>query len=157
VAGLAYKATERRTHETRQGSRKSDRWLSINLNSRPVFIAEKPVPLRPDLRVDTVRSAQTGCVVRAVVTNHDTRATPVRSGSRVPCPTRAVPKANGYSLTQAVRATSVAAERQPEFACDLSKAGLSNTVLFSMTVNPSQTYVELGTDDNTVYELVVKS
>jgi hypothetical protein len=33
---------------------------------------------------------------------------------------------------------------------------LPDTVLFSVAVNPGQTYVELGTDDNIGYALVAK-
>ena len=88
---------------------KDDGWLSMILSARPVFISERTAPQRPDLRVDSVRVVQSSLVVvRAWVTNHGTRATPVRSGSRVAYPTWAVLRANGDSLAQAVRTTSVA-------------------------------------------------
>jgi len=134
----------------------NDGWLSLSLNSRPVLISEKTAPQRPNLRVDSVRFVRARSVVRAWVTNHGTRATPVRSGSRMPYPTWAVLRANGDSLTQQVRTTSVAVNQQAEFTFDLDQSRLPDTVLFSVTVNPSQTYVELGTDDNTGHTLVVK-
>ena len=133
-----------------------DGWLSLNLNSRPVFISEKTAPQRPDMRVDSVQSQGANKVVRAWVTNHGTRATPARSGSRLPYPTWAVLKANGDSLAQVVRTNSMAVNQQAEFTFDLDQSRLPDTVLFSVTVNPSQTYVELGTDDNTGHALVVK-
>ena len=50
----------------------------------------------------------------------------------------------------------MAVDQQAEFTFDLGQAKLPDTVLFSVTVNPSQTYVELGTDDNTGYALAVR-
>jgi len=132
-----------------------DGWLSLTLNPRPAFISETSAPLRPDLKVDSMRSVQSSqVVVRAWVTNHGTRATPRRS--RVPYPTWAVLTANGDSLAQVVRTTSIAVNQQAEFTFDVGQTQLPDTVLFSVTVNPSQTYVELGTDDNTGHALVVR-
>jgi hypothetical protein len=134
----------------------SDGWLSMSLNPRPLFISEAGSPLRPDLRVDSVQFARGSRVVRAWVTNHGTRATPVRSGSRSPYPTWAVLRANGDSLAQQVRTATIAANQQAEFTFDLGQTRLPDTVLFSVTVNPSQSYVELGTDDNTGYTPAIK-
>jgi hypothetical protein len=50
----------------------------------------------------------------------------------------------------------MAPNQQAEFTFDLDQSRLPDTVLFSVTVNPSQTYVELGTDDNTGHVLVAK-
>jgi hypothetical protein len=133
-----------------------DGWLSMNLNSRPVFISEKTAPQRPDLRVDSVRLMQAGSIVRAWVTNHGTRTTPVRSGTQVPYPTWAVLRTNGDSLAQTVRTMRIDPNQQAEFTFNLSQTQLADTVLLSVTVNPDQTYVELGTDDNTGYALVAK-
>ena len=134
-----------------------DGWLSVTLNARPVFISEKAPPMRPDLRVDSVRVVPTSLVtIRAWVTNHGTGATPVRSGSRVPYPTWAVLRANGDSLAQQVRTTSIAVNQQAEFTFDLGQTQLPDTALLTVIVNPSQTYVELGTDDNTGHALAVK-
>jgi hypothetical protein len=133
-----------------------DGWLRLTLNTRPVFIGENAAPMRPDLRVDSVQYVRASRVVRAWITNHGTRATPSRSGSRVPYPTWVVLTANGDSLAQNVRVTSIAVNQQVEFTFDLGQAKLTDTVLFSVTVNPNQTYVELGTDDNTGYALAVK-
>jgi hypothetical protein len=133
-----------------------DGWLSLNLNSRPVFISETESPLRPDLRVDSVQFVRTDKAVRARVTNHGTRATPARSGSRLPYPTWAVLEANGDSVAQVVRTTSIAVNQQVEYTFDLGQTELPDTVLLSVTVNASRTYVELGTDDNTGYALVAK-
>jgi hypothetical protein len=133
-----------------------DGWLSMNLDSRPVFISEKTAPQRPDLGVDSVRFVQAGSIVRAWVTNHGTRATPVRSGSRVPYPTWAVLRANGDSLSQQVRTTTIAVSQQVVFEFALGQTDLPDTALLSVTVNPNQAYVELGTDDNTGYALVAK-
>jgi hypothetical protein len=135
----------------------NDGWLSLNLNPRPVFVSEKAAPQRPDLRVDSVRVVRMNPgIVRAWVTNHGTRATPIRSRSHVPYPTWAVLRADGDSLTDQVQTTSVAADQQVVFEFDLGQTQLPDTVLFSVTVNPSQTYVELGTDDNTGYVLAVR-
>jgi hypothetical protein len=134
----------------------NDGWLSMNLHSRPVFISERTTPQRPNLRVDSVRFVRARSVVRAWVTNHGTRGTPVRSGSRTPYPTWAVLRANGDSLTQQVRTTSIAVNQQVEFTFDLDQSRLPDTVLFSVTVNPNQTYVELATDDNTGHVLVAE-
>lgn len=134
-----------------------DGWLSVALNARPVFISEKAPPMRPDLRVDSVRVVPTSPVtIRAWVTNHGTGATPGRSRTRVPYPTWAVLSANGDSLTQQVRTTSIAANQQAEFTFDLGQIQWPDAALITVTVNPSQTYVELGTDDNTGYALVVE-
>jgi hypothetical protein len=134
----------------------NDGWLSLDLNPRPVFISEKTAPQRPDLRVDSVQLVRSGNVVRAWVTNRGTRATPVRSGSRSPYPTRALLRADGDSLAQATRTTAIAVNQQVAFEFDLSQTQLPDTALLGVTVNPSQTYVELGMDDNTGYTLVVK-
>jgi hypothetical protein len=131
-----------------------DGWLSLTLNSRPVFISEKGAPMRPDLIVDSVRLEQAGrTLVRAWVTNRGTRATPSYPRPRTPFPTWAVLKANGDSLAQHVRTASMAVNQQAEFTFDLGQTKLPDTVLLSVTVNPSQTYVELGTDDNSGYRL----
>jgi hypothetical protein len=135
---------------------KDDGWLSLTLNPRPVFISEKTAPQRPDLRVDSVRYVRASRVVRARVTNHGTRPTPVRSGSRVPYITWAVLMVNGDSQAQVVRTTSIAVNQQVVFTFDLGQTELPDTVLLSVTVNPNQTYVELGTDDNTGHALAVK-
>jgi hypothetical protein len=74
----------------------------------------------------------------------------------LPYPTWAVLKANGDSLAQVVRTTSVAVNQQAEFTFDLDQSRLPDTVLFSETVNPNQTYVELATDDNTGHVLVAE-
>jgi hypothetical protein len=134
----------------------NDGWLSLNLNSRPVFISETESPLRPDLRVDSVRFVQASSIVRAWVTNHGTRATPVRSGSREPYATWAMLRANGDSLAQQARMTSIAVNQQVVFEFRLGQTQSPDNVLLSVTVNPTQTYVELGTDDNTGYALVGK-
>ena len=150
---LAYGRTTSRYSSTVS----NDGWLSLNLSPRSVFISEKTPPMRPDLRVDSVRVGRTSPVtIRTWVTNHGTRATPVRSGSRVPYPTWAVLSANGDSLAQQVRPTAIAVNQQAEFTFDLGQTELPDTVLLSFTVNPKQTYVELGTDDNTGYSLLVK-
>jgi hypothetical protein len=133
-----------------------DGWLTMDLTSRPMFISEKTAPQRPDLRVDSVQFVQAGSVVRAWVTNHGTRATPVRSGSRVPYPTWAVLRADGDSLAQVVRTNSIGVDQQTEFRFNLGQTQLPDTALLRVTVNPDQTYVELGTDDNTGYTLVAK-
>jgi hypothetical protein len=133
-----------------------DGWLSIDLNSRPVFISERTAPQRPDLRVDSVRFVQASSIVRAWVTNHGTRATPVRSGSRKPYATWAMLTANGESLAQQARMTSIAVNQQVVFEFRLGQTQSPDNVLLSVTVNPTQTYVELGTDDNTGYALVTK-
>ncbi len=135
---------------------RDDGWLSMTLNARPVFISEKTAPQRPDLRVDSVQFVPADEVVRAWATNHGSRATPVRSGSRVPYPTLAVLRADGDSLEQQARATSIAVGQQAEFTFDLGQNQLPDTVLISVNVNPDQTYVELGTDDNTGYTLAIK-
>jgi len=134
----------------------NDGWLSLSLGTRPIFISETGSLLRPDLRVDSVQFARGSRVVRAWVTNHGTRATPVGSRSVVAYPTRAVLRANGDSLSQQVRTATIAANQQAEFTFDLGQTRLPDTVLFSVTVNPSQSYVELGADDNTGHTLAVR-
>ena len=134
----------------------NDGWLSLTLNPRPVFIREASGPQRPDLRVDSVACVQTNRVlVRAWVTNHGNRSTPVRSRSR-PYPTWAVLKAEGDSLAQVVRTASIAVDQQVEFTFSVDQTKLPDTTLLSVTVDPNQTFVELGTDDNTGYVLAVK-
>jgi hypothetical protein len=134
----------------------NDGWLSIDLDSRPVFISERTAPQRPDLRVDSVRLVQASSIVRAWVTNHGTRATPVRSESRKPYATWAMLMANGDYLAQQARMTSIAVNQQVVFEFRLGQTQPPDNVLLSVTVNPTQTYVELGTDDNTGYARVVR-
>jgi hypothetical protein len=136
----------------------NDGWLTVDLDQRPVFIREMTDTLRPDLRVDSVTYvAQPGPVeVKAWVTNHGQRTTPSRSIAPSPYPTYAVLKANDDSIAQQVRTTSIAKDLQVVFTFTLSPGLLPDTALLSVIVNPSQTYVELGIDDNTGHALVAK-
>jgi hypothetical protein len=68
----------------------------------------------------------------------------------------AILKAEGDSLAHTGRANPITVNQQVEFTFDLGQAELPNTALLSVTVNPNQVYVELGTDDNTGYALVAK-
>jgi len=135
-----------------------DGWLTADLNQRPVFIREVTDAPRPDLRVDSVRYAVLpGTVeVRAWVTNHGQRATPSRSGRRSAYPTDAVLKLNGDSIARQVRTTAIARDLQVLFTFTFSPALLPDTALLSVSVNPGQNYVELGTDDNSGHTLVVR-
>jgi len=74
----------------------------------------------------------------------------------MPYATWAVLKANGDSLAQQVRPTAIAVNQQAELTFDLGRIQLPDTALLTVTVNPSQTYVELGTDDNSGHVLAVK-
>ncbi|MBM3331538.1 hypothetical protein FJY68_06755 [candidate division WOR-3 bacterium] len=132
-----------------------DGWLSLDLNTRPIFIHEVGSPERPDLRVDSVRFVSENRSVRAWVTNHGTRATPVRSG-RLAYPTWAVLKADGDSVGQAVWSKSAGENQGVDFGFELGRTELPDTVLLSVTVNPEQSFVELETDDNTGYTLIVE-
>jgi hypothetical protein len=106
--------------------------------------------------VDSVQFVQSINAVRAWVTNHGSRATPVRSGSRVPYPTLAVLRADGDSLAQQGRATSIGVDQQVEFTFNLGQTQLPDTTLLIVTANVNQAYVELETDDNTGYTLAIK-
>jgi hypothetical protein len=135
----------------------ADGRLRHSVTPRALLVTEVGDVSRPDLRMDSMRCTRSGqVVIRAWVTNHGTRATPVRSGSRVPYPTWNVLRANCDSLAQMVRTTAVAVDQQAESILDLDQSRLPDTVLFSVTVNPSQTCVELGTDDNTGYALMAR-
>ena len=133
-----------------------DGWLRMSLDVRPVFIHEVSSPERPDMRVDSVRFVSENRSVRAWVTNHGTRATPVRSGLRRPYPTWAVLGAEGDSLAQAVRRNPIEVGEQAEFSFDLNSTTLPDTALLSVTVNPNQLYVELDMDDNAGYTLAIQ-
>jgi hypothetical protein len=133
-----------------------DGWVLLNLSTRPVFIHEAGPAERPDVKVDSVRYEHSSRSVRAWVANHGTAATPVRSGSRVAYPTWAVLRGDGDSLAQVARAASVSVGQQVAFEFRLGQMQVPDTVLLSVTVNPNQTYVELGTDDNIGYTLAVK-
>jgi len=65
-------------------------------------------------------------------------------------------KADGDSVAQAVWTKSIGINQGAEFGFELGRTELPDTVLLRVTVNPDQTYVELGTDDNTGYTLVAK-
>jgi hypothetical protein len=93
--------------------------------------------------------------VKAWVTNHGSRATPRNPSGTQSYPTWAVLSRNGDSLAQQVYTDSIAVGQQVEFKFTLTSPP-SNSTLFSVRVNPSQTYVELGTDDNTGHVLATK-
>jgi hypothetical protein len=131
-----------------------DGWLTLNLNQRPLFIHEAALAQRPDMAVDSVRFDGSSRSVRAWVTNHGSAPTPVRSGRRA-YPTWAVLKADGDFVAQAVWTKSIGINQGAEIAFELGRTELPDTALLSVTVNPSQTFVELGTDDNTGYTLKV--
>jgi len=133
-----------------------DGWLRVALDVRPVFIHEAGAPERPDLNVDSVRFEPANRLVRAWATNHGTAATPARLGPWRPYPTWAVLKAEGDSIAQAIARSLIEVGHQAEFTFDLGRTALPDTALLSVTVNPSQTYVELGMDDNTGYQLGIE-
>ncbi|HTW92079.1 MAG TPA: hypothetical protein VMH22_10265 [bacterium] len=131
----------------------ADGWLRENLGTRPIFIAEKSNPSRPDLVVDSVKYIlQAPNTVLAWVTNRGNRATPRQSPGNQPYPTWAVLCANGDSLTQQVCTDSIGVNQQVTFKFNLGIAQPSS-VLLTVKVNPAQIYVELGTDDNAGYVL----
>jgi hypothetical protein len=134
-----------------------DGWLSLSLNERPAFVTEVTDTLRPDLRVDSVRySPSPGPMyVKAWVTNHGSRATPRNPSGTQSYPTWAVLSRNGDSLAQQVYTDSIAVGHQVEFKFTLTSPPPDST-LYSVRVNPLQTYVELGTDDNSGYGLAAK-
>ncbi len=128
-------------------------WLNIALQLRPAFVMEKQAASRPDLVVDSVKYALgVPDTVLAWVTNRGTRPTPRQSPGNQPYPTWAVLYANGDSLAQQVHADTIAVSQQVTFRFSLSIAQPA-AVLLVVKVNPAQTYVELGTDDNSGYRL----
>jgi hypothetical protein len=133
----------------------SDGWVTLDLNTRPVFIHEVGPADRPDLRVDSVRFDPASRVVKAWATNHGTRATPNRSRTRKAYPTWAVLRSEGDSVAQAVWTQSIAMNQGAEFRFELGKTVLPDTALLSVAINPKQIFVELETDDNTGYTLKV--
>ena len=131
-------------------------WLPCTLTARPVFVTEpndRPIS-RPDLVVDSVKYVPppSDTAVLAWVTNRGNRATPCQSPGNQPYPTWAVLYANGDSLTQRVYTDSIAVNQQVTFRFSLDIAQPA-AVLLAVKVNPAQTYVELGTDDNSGYRL----
>ncbi len=142
----------------RKATADADGWLRLDLSTYPRYLKEVSLTSRPDLRVDSVRyvASQPQCTVRVWVTNHGERATPNRSTPPSPYPTYAVLRANGDSLAQRVRTTAIPKDVQVLFTFTFSPGLLPDTALLSVIVNPSQTYVELGTDDNTGHVLAIK-
>jgi hypothetical protein len=137
-----------------------DGWYKLEIGTRPRFITEPAAQacLRPDLRVDSVKYIPPPGrnVVRAWVTNHGNRATPHYSPGTQPYPTWAVLYANGDSLAQQVCTDSIGVNQQVGFTFNLGQTQLPDTALLSVRINPGQTYVELGTDDNSGHALIVR-
>ena len=128
-------------------------WLNIALQPRPAFVIETGAASRPDLVVDSVKYVlRAPDTVLAWVTNRGNRATPRQSPGNQPYPTWAVLYANGDSLTQQVYTDSIGVSQQVMFTFSPGIAQPA-AVLFAVKVNPAQTYVELGTDDNSGYRL----
>ena len=132
-------------------------WLNLSLHQRPVFVTETDTAGRPDLEVDTVKAvSQSGqWRVTARVVNHGGRATP-HNTTGTPYPTVAVLRANGDSVAVDVRQDSIPKDDTVGFNFSVNQAPLPKTVLFSVTVNPGEAYVELGTYDNTGHVLATK-
>jgi hypothetical protein len=121
-----------------------------------VFVTETGTASRPDLVVDSVKyiPPPDTIAVRAWVTNRGNRATPLQSPGMVPYPTWAVLYANGDSLTQRVYTGSIAVMQQVPFAFSRDTVQTPQpALLLAVRVNPGQSYVELGTDDNSGYRL----
>jgi hypothetical protein len=132
----------------------SDGWLPFNLTERPVFITEgSDTVLRPDLRVDSAKYAvrQGQARVQAWVTNHGTRGTP-SDQTQTPYPTVAELYGNGTYIQRQERTAAIPKDERVSFQFNLGQP-TSDTVLYSVQVNPAQTYVELSTDDNAGYRL----
>jgi len=128
-------------------------WLNIALHPRPAFVTETGAASRPDLVVDSVKYVlRAPDTVLAWVTNRGNRATPRQSPGNQPYPTWAVLYANGDSLTQQVCTDSIGVNQQVTLRFNLGVAQPA-PVLFVVKVNPAQTYVELGIDDNSGYRL----
>jgi hypothetical protein len=128
-------------------------WLHVALHPRPAFVTERSVASRPDLVVDSVKYVLGAPdTVLAWVTNRGNRATPRQSPGNQPYPTWAVLYANGDSLTEQVYTDSIGVNQQVRFKFSLGIAQPA-AVLLKVKVNPTQAYVELGTDDNSGYRL----
>jgi hypothetical protein len=128
-------------------------WLHTALDPRPTFVMEKSAASRPDLVVDSVKYViGAPDTVLAWVTNRGNRTTPRQSPGNQPYPTWAVLYANGDSLSQRVWTDSIAVNQQVTFRFNLETAQ-PTPVLLAVKVNPAQTYVELGSDDNSGYRL----
>jgi hypothetical protein len=128
-------------------------WLHTALDPRPTFVMEKSAASRPDLVVDSVKYfIGAPDTVLAWVTNRGNRTTPRQSPGNQPYPTWAVLYANGDSLSQRVWTDSIAVNQQVTFRFNLETAQ-PTPVLLAVKVNPAQTYVELGSDDNSGYRL----
>ncbi|MBN2464638.1 hypothetical protein JXD38_03310 [candidate division WOR-3 bacterium] len=133
-------------------------WLHPALQPRPTFVAEKSAASRPDLVVDSVRYVlpPSDTAVLAWVTNRGNRATPLQSPGSVPYPTWAVLYANGDSLAEAVYTDSVPADSSVVFEFARGAMQTPPAALLEVRVNPGQSYIELGMDDNTGYTLAVQ-
>jgi hypothetical protein len=128
-------------------------WLHMALQPRPAFVKEKSTASRPDLEVDSVKhTLRAPDSVLAWVTNRGNRTTPRQSPGNQPYSTWAVLYANGDSLAQQVYTDTIGVNQQVTFRFNLGVAQPA-PVLFAVKVNPAQTYVELGTDDNSGYRL----
>ncbi len=130
-------------------------WLPCTLVTRPVFIAERGGISRPDLVVDSTRYFQPpdSIAVRAWVTNRGNRATPRQTPGNQPYPTWAVLYANGDSIAEMEYTDSIPAESSAVFEFARGDMQTPLTALLEVRVNPGQSYVELGTDENSGYRL----
>ena len=127
-------------------------WLNLSLQQRPVFVTERDSALRPDVAPDSISADVQGetLVVEARVVNRGGCATP-RSPSGPPYPTWAVLTANGDSLAQSPYTDTIGVNQRVNLQFAVGTQGLPDTMLLEVRVNPAQTYVELGTDDNAGY------
>jgi len=131
----------------------TDGWLPVPLEVRPVFIEEQSDTTRPDLRADSVRLVPATplvgetLVIQTWVTNHGTRSVPDGAPGGLKF------YHNGYEL--GTRQWQEAIDQgHSEMFCYVVPAvpdswhGLG---LYSVSANPGQSFVELGTDDNGAY------
>ena len=93
--------------------------------------------------------------VRAWATNRGGRTTP-HNTTGTPYPTLAVLLANGDSVAADVWQDSIPKDQHAKFHFSVDPTPMPDMVLFSVSINPSQTYVELGADDNTGHALAIK-
>jgi hypothetical protein len=130
-----------------------DGWLRLSLTNRAVYMIEaSPTASRPDLQVDSVWYSATQARVYARAVNRGGRRTP-RSPTGPPYPTWAVLTANGDSIAQNSHADTIGVNQSVTFSFQVPTPSLTDTVLLGIRVNPAQSYVELGTDDNAGYLL----
>ncbi len=137
-----------------------DGWLAMDLFYRPVFLSEMLVPVRPELRVDSVKvvphqpRVNMPFEVRVWVKNTGNRATP-GSQVRYPIPTRVRVLWNGevVGLSDTIISITPGATRLIRVRIDTVPVSMAGWGLLSATVNSEEQYVELNRlDDNTGYQ-----